>query len=89
MSDSEFFDAVDAFVSLANELNDKLSTAEVSSAIMYAAARYNAFNYFATDGGADNELPTFKGYVEQYQTLLQKNMLEMRKEFDQANQLPG
>jgi hypothetical protein len=89
MTDSEFFDAVDAFVNLANELNDKLDTADVSSAILYAAARYNAFNYFATDGSAENELPTFKGYCNQYEALLQKNMLELRKEFEQAGNQPG
>lgn len=89
MTDAEFFDAVDAFVNLANELNNKLDTSDVSSAILYAAARYNAFNYFATDGSPENELPTFKGYCNQYEALLQKNMLELRKEFDQANQQPG
>lgn len=85
MSDSEFFDAVDAFVNLANDLNNKLDTSEVSAALMYAAARYNAFNFFATDGQIDNEFPTYKGLCEQYQALLQKNMVDMRKEFEQAN----
>lgn len=84
MTDSEFFDAVDAFVSLANELNNKLDTSEVSSALMFAAARYNAFNFFATDGDIDNEFPTFKGLCEQYQALLQKNMVEMRKQFEET-----
>lgn len=89
MTDAEFFDAVDAFVNLANELNNKMDTSDVSSAILYAAARYNAFNYFATDGSPENELPTLKGYSSQYEALLQKNMQELRKEFDQANSQPN
>ncbi|HEU0188244.1 MAG TPA: DUF3144 domain-containing protein [Gallionellaceae bacterium] len=84
MSDNDFFDAVDAFLNLANELNRKLDTSEVSTALMYATARYNAFNFFATDGDIDNEFPTFKGLCEQYQTLLQKNMVEMRKQFEET-----
>ena len=46
---NEFFDVVDEFVHLANKLNEKWPTSRVSSAIMYAAARYNAFNFYAQD----------------------------------------
>lgn len=41
--DQEFWDIADSFISLANDHLDKADADKVSSALLYAAARFNAF----------------------------------------------
>ena len=41
--DDEFWDLADGFIDLANAHMDKVGADKVSSALLYAAARFNAF----------------------------------------------
>ena len=78
MADKEFFDAVDKIIQLANELNKNISTVRVSAIMMYATARYNAFNYYATDGKEENIEKAKDYYCEQYRKMLIENLLELK-----------
>jgi hypothetical protein len=71
----EFLDLVDQFIDLANRLGQRWPTARISSAIMYAAARYNAFNFYALDPAPEvNQERAFEYLCEQYRAMLQENM---------------
>lgn len=71
----EFFDLVDQFIELANSLCRTWPTSRISSALMYAAARYNAFNFFALDPEPDkNRERAFEYLSEQYRAMLRENM---------------
>lgn len=43
--EAQFFEVVDRFISRANTLGEKYPKAQVSAALLFAAARYNAFNW--------------------------------------------
>lgn len=68
---NDFYDDVDQIIELANRLAEKSSTARISSAILYAAARYNAFNFYALDPDVkNNKEEAIKYYCEQYRKML-------------------
>lgn len=70
----EFLKLVDEFIHLANRLADDGKDGEVSAAILFAAGRYNAFN-FVTWGGTDEaraEAVAF--YVSEYRKALESNL---------------
>jgi len=70
----EFLDLVDKFIHLANELAEDGRAGEVSAAILFAAGRYNAFN-FVTTGGTDasrSEAEDF--YVSEYRKAFVSNL---------------
>jgi Protein of unknown function (DUF3144) len=50
----EFLKLVDRFIDLANQLAEGGQEGEVSAAILFAAGRYNAFN-FLSNGGTDED----------------------------------
>lgn len=81
---AEFYEMVDEFVHLANELNEKHNSTKISSAIMFAAARYNAFNFFVTDGESANEAQAIDYYCEQYRKMLHDNFQETRNSYSRA-----
>jgi hypothetical protein len=69
-----FLDLVDKFIHLANELAEGGQAGEVSAAILFAAGRYNAFN-FVTQGGSDADRATAVDfYVEEYRKALTSNI---------------
>jgi hypothetical protein len=70
----EFYDIVDEFIKLANELQEKWGHARVSSTILFAASRYNAFNFFATDGSLGNREKAVDYYCTQYREMLIDNL---------------
>jgi len=71
----EFFEAVNKFIDLANKMSKKWETSRVSSVIMYAAARYNAFNFVSLDPDpAKNSRQATDFYCEQYRAMLVENM---------------
>jgi hypothetical protein len=73
----EFYDLVDQFIELANKLGRSWPTSRISSAIMYAAARYNAFNFYALDLEPEkNRERAFEYLSEQYRAMLRENMTE-------------
>jgi hypothetical protein len=70
----EFLDLVDRFIHLANELADEHGAGEVSAAILFAAGRYNAFN-FVTHGGAEaDRADATDFYVSEYRKALSSNL---------------
>lgn len=70
----EFLDLVDRFIQLANELAAGRQAGEVSAAILFAAGRYNAFN-FVSMGGADDTRPQAEAfYVSEYRKAFVSNL---------------
>ncbi len=71
----EFYDMVDRFIAVANEMTAKHPTSRVSAVIMFAAARFNAHCLLAMDPDAHknrDEAVTY--FVEQYRTVLEENI---------------
>ena len=81
---AEFYEMVDKFVYLANELGEGQNSTRISSVIMFAAARYNAFNFFVTDGEKRNEQTAIDYYTEQYKLMLQDNFNETRSAYSKG-----
>ena len=77
MQEDVFHEVADEFINLANDLSDDWALPFLSAAIMYAAARFNAFNFSSTDGNPDNREQAIRHYTEQYSKMLRENMLEM------------
>lgn len=77
MQEEVFHEVADEFINLANELSDDWAQPFLSAAIMYAAARFNAFNFQSIDGNADNREEAIRHYTEQYSKMLRENMQEM------------
>lgn len=74
----EFYDVVDQFIELANKLAESWPSARVSSAILYAAARYNAFNFYALESDINqNKENAIEYYCEQYKKMLLNNLEEL------------
>jgi hypothetical protein len=70
----EFLSLVDEFILLANRLAETRSDGEVSAAILFAAGRYNAFN-FVSHGGADEDRErAVDFYVSEYRTAIVSNI---------------
>lgn len=70
----EFLDLVDRFIHLANRLAEGGQAGEVSAAILFAAGRYNAFN-FVSNGGTDDTRPQAEDfYVSEYRKALVSNL---------------
>ena len=71
----EFYDLVDRFIGLANEVTSTHATSRVSSVIMYAAARYNAHCMLALDPEAiQNRQAATDYFVAQYRSMLDENI---------------
>jgi hypothetical protein len=74
----EFFDAVDRFIVLANELTRDNNNSRVSSILMYAAARYNAHTVISLDEDPLAHRDEAIDYLtEQYRRMLLENFEEM------------
>jgi hypothetical protein len=70
----QFFAVVDEFINLANKLVEKHGTPRVSSTILFAASRFNAHNYYATDGKRETREAMVDYYCEQYRKMLLDNL---------------
>jgi hypothetical protein len=71
----EFYDLVDRFIDLANELTRDHATSRVSAIIMFAAARYNAHCLLSLDPDAlDNREAAVSYFVGQYRSMLEDNI---------------
>lgn len=70
----EFLDLVDKFIHLANELAEGGQAGEVSAAILFAAGRYNAFNFISTGGTDDTRAQAVEFYVSEYRKALVSNL---------------
>lgn len=74
MPEEEFFKVADQFIELANELVHEWGTPRVSAALLFAATRFNAHNFYSTDGEKQNRKQAVKYYCTQYRKMLMENM---------------
>jgi hypothetical protein len=70
----EFLQLVDKFIHLANELAEGGMGGEVSAAILFAAGRYNAFNFLSRNGNDKDRGSTVEFYVSEYRKALVSNL---------------
>jgi hypothetical protein len=70
----EFLQLVDKFIHLANELAVGGMDGEVSAAILFAAGRYNAFNFLSRNGNDEDRDSAIEFYVSEYRKALVSNM---------------
>lgn len=70
----EFLKLVDEFIHLANRLADSGKDGEVSAAILFAAGRYNAFNFVSHNGRDEDRAEALEFYVSEYRKALQQNL---------------
>ena len=77
MQEEVFHEVADEFINLANELSEDWASPFLSAAIMYAAARYNAFNFSTMDGDGQNVEEAIRYYTEQYGKMLRENLKEL------------
>jgi hypothetical protein len=68
----EFLELVDKFIDLANQLAEGGQGGEVSAAILFAAGRYNAFNFLSNDGDDQDRAVEF--YVAEYRKAIISNL---------------
>jgi hypothetical protein len=70
----EFLKLVDQFIHLANQLADDGQGGETSAAILFAAGRYNAFNYISNGGTEQDQAQAIEFYVSEYRKALVSNL---------------
>lgn len=68
----EFLNLVDKFIDLANQLAEGGQGGEVSAAILFAAGRYNAFNFLSSNG--DDQENAVEFYVSEYRKAIVSNL---------------
>ena len=71
---AEFLKLVDEFIHLANRLAETRNDGEVSAAILFAAGRYNAFNFLSHDGAEQDQAKAVEFYVSEYRKALVSNI---------------
>lgn len=77
MQEEVFHEVADEFINLANELSEDWASPFLSAAIMYAAARYNAFNFELMDGDKTKAEEAVEYYTAQYKKMLLENIREL------------
>ncbi|WP_296444920.1 DUF3144 domain-containing protein [Rhodoferax sp. UBA5149] len=70
----EFLKLVDEFIHLANRLAEGGNDGEVSAAILFAAGRYNAFNFVSQNGAEQDQENAVAFYVSEYRKALVSNL---------------
>jgi hypothetical protein len=70
----EFLKLVDEFIHVANRLAVDGKDGEVSAAILFAAGRYNAFNFVTHNGTEQDRERAVEYYVTEYRKALIANM---------------
>jgi hypothetical protein len=70
----EFLKLVDEFIHLANRLAEEGNDGEVSAAILFAAGRYNAFNFVTHGGAAEEQDQAVEFYVSEYRKAIVSNL---------------
>ncbi len=70
----EFLKLVDEFIHLANKLAKDGKDGEVSAAILFAAGRYNAFNFLSHSDGKQDEEKAVDFYVAEYRKAITSNL---------------
>lgn len=86
----EFYDVVDKFINLANELGSRWPRSRVSATLMFAAARYNVYNWLNRDVDLEQTLDQAVIYYrEQYEEMFRENVRELTPVYTQPDLPPG
>lgn len=80
MQEDVFHEVADEFINLANDLSDDWAEPLLSAALLFAAARYNAFHFYNSDGDADKQAAAIDYYCDQYRQMLKENLSQMREQ---------
>ncbi len=72
--DPEFLKLVDEFIHLANRLAENGNDGEVSAAILFAAGRYNAFNFVSRNGKEQDRERAIEFYTSEYRKAIVQNL---------------
>jgi hypothetical protein len=76
--DKQFWNRADQFINLANEQSQEATPGEVSSSLLYAAARFNAFIAAATAKNIDelkkNKEEAIRYFSNQYYEMFVENI---------------
>ena len=82
----EFWKIADSFIHLANKHYEKEGDGKVGYAMLYAAARFNAFIVATTAGGkqeiADERDQATDYFSEQYRKMFAENLADYEENFD-------
>jgi len=70
----EFLKLVDRFIHLANQLAEEAGAGEASAAILFAAGRYNAFNFLSQNGSEEDRERAVEFYVSEYRKAVVSNL---------------
>ncbi|MDD2845409.1 MAG: DUF3144 domain-containing protein [Rhodoferax sp.] len=70
----EFLKLVDKFIDLANQLAEGGQDGQVSAAILFAAGRYNAFNFLSNGGTDEDQDQAVDFYVSEYRKAVISNL---------------
>ena len=70
----EFLKLVDEFIDLANRLAEEGNDGEVSAAILFAAGRYNAFNFLSHNGKEQDREKAVDFFVSEYRKAVVSNL---------------
>ena len=84
--DKEFFDRADAIINLANTQCDDFAIGRVSSSLLFAAARFNAFIVASSAKDLEqlknDKTEAIKYFKEQYEKVFIENIDEYIKNYD-------
>ena len=84
--DKEFFDRADELINIANKQCDNAAIGKVSSSLLFAAARFNAFIVASSakdlEGLKEDKMEAIKYFKEQYEKVFIENMDEYIKNYD-------
>lgn len=69
-----FLSDVDKFIHLANEMAKNRAIGEVSAAILFAAGRYNAFNFLAKGHTQEDQAEVIAFYTQEYRKAFESNL---------------
>lgn len=70
----EFLKRVDEFINVANRMAGEGKGGEASAAILFAAGRYNAFNFISNGGTDEKRAAAIEFYVSEYRNALVSNL---------------
>jgi hypothetical protein len=92
--DPNFFDRADAHIHLSNsQITDEIGPGKVSSSMMYATARFNAYRSWIgfddPEAMAAAREETVQYFVEQYQIMLEENLDDYINNFERYRETPG
>lgn len=86
---TEFWERADQVIAVANEQVKDSTIGEVSSSLLYAAARFGAFNIASSADSADeletNKDEAMKYFTDQYKKMLLENLDDYIENFEKYN----